>query len=166
MTLRRAARPTTTTEANMKTVLYFAYGSNLDEAQMRARCPSAERAGRATLRGHALTFGGFSHRWNGAVASVRRKRGAEVEGLLYALDGDALDALDRFEGHPFAYERVIRYVVDEDGRRRRVQVYLQPDEGFVPWQPANEYIALIARAYRRLGFDRQRLAAAIFGGAQ
>jgi gamma-glutamylcyclotransferase len=148
----------------MRMTLYFAYGSNLDEEQMRARCPTARRAARATLRGHALTFGGYSHRWNGAVASVRRARGAEVEGLLYELDSDALTALDRFEGYPFAYERVLRYVVDEHGRRRRAQIYLQPAAGFEAWSPAGEYLALIARAYRRLGFDRRSLAIAAFGG--
>lgn len=148
----------------MTTVLVFAYGSNLDEAQMRTRCPTARREARATLRGHTLTFGGFSHRWNGAVASVRRVRGAEVAGLLYELDADALRLLDRFEGHPFAYERVIRYVVDEHGRRRRAQVYQQPEDGFEPWSPGPAYLAVIARAYRRLGFDRRPLADAAFGG--
>jgi gamma-glutamylcyclotransferase (GGCT)/AIG2-like uncharacterized protein YtfP len=150
----------------MRQVLYFAYGSNLDEAQMRARCPTARRMARATLRGHALTFGGFSHRWQGAVASVRRKRGAEVSGLLYLLDEDALERLDRFEGHPFAYERVVRYAHDEHGLRRRVQVYRQPDDRFQPWTPPIGYLAVIARAYRRLGFDRTRLEAAAFGGAR
>jgi len=101
----------------MTAVLYFAYGSNLDEAQMRARCPTARREARATLRGHALAFGGFSHRWNGAVASVRRARGAEVAGLLYTLDAEALRLLDRIEGYPFAYERVVRYVVERWSRR-------------------------------------------------
>ena len=148
----------------MTTVLYFAYGSNLDHAQMRARCPTAKREARATLRGYALTFGGFSHRWNGAVASVRRARGSEVAGLLYAIEHDALRLLDRFEGYPFSYERVIRYVVDEDGRRRRAQVYLQPEDGFEPWSPSPEYLAVIARAYRRLGFSRRSLAEAAFGG--
>jgi gamma-glutamylcyclotransferase len=148
----------------MTTVLYFAYGSNLDEAQMRARCPTARREARATLRGHALTFGGFSHRWNGAVASVRRARGAEVAGLLYTLDAEALRLLDRIEGYPFAYERVVRYVVDEHGRKRRSQVYLQPEEGFESWSPRGEYLAVIARAYRRLGFDRRGLVAAAFDG--
>jgi gamma-glutamylcyclotransferase len=147
----------------MTTVLYFAYGSNLDEAQMRARCPGARREGRATLRGHRLTFGGFSHRWNGPVASVRRASGAEVAGLLYAVDDSALRALDRFEGCPFAYERVLRYVVDERGRRRRAQVYLQPEDGFEHWPPRVEYLAVIARAYRALGFDRRALVDAAFG---
>lgn len=141
-------------------VLYFAYGSNLDEAQMRERCPSAERGPRAVLRGYALTFGGFSHRWGGAVASVIRAQGAEVHGLLYAIDAEDIAALDRCEGHPFAYERVERIVVDEESRRRRVHLYLQPEEGFEPWEPAPDYYAVLRRAYARLGFDRRRLAAA------
>jgi gamma-glutamylcyclotransferase len=148
----------------MTTVLYFAYGSNLDEAQMRARCPTARLEARATLPGHTLTFGGFSHRWNGAVASVRRARGAEVAGVLYALDAEALGLLDRYEGYPFAYERVLRIVVDEHGRRRRAQVYQQPEDGFEAWPPNPEYLALIAGAYRRLGFDRGPLADAALGG--
>jgi gamma-glutamylcyclotransferase (GGCT)/AIG2-like uncharacterized protein YtfP len=146
--------------------LVFVYGSNLDEAQMRERCPTARREARARLGGHALTFGGFSRRWGGAVASVRRARGAAVEGLLYQLDEEAVCRLDRFEGVPFAYERVLRYPVDEHGRRRRAHVYRQPDDGFEPWSPAPDYLALIARAYRRLGFDRTSLAAAAFAEAR
>ena len=148
----------------MATVV-FAFGSNLYEPQMCARCPTARRDARATLSGHVLAFGGFSARWGGAVATVRRARGARVEGLLYELDAEALARLDGFEGCPFAYERVVRYVADEHGRRRRAQVYVQPEDGFEPWAPANEYLAVIAIAYRRLGFDRRALARAAFGGA-
>lgn len=150
----------------MGDMLYFAYGSNLDEGQMRARCPSAVVVGAAVLPNHELAFGGFSHRWGGAVASVVRARGARVEGLLYALDDGEVAHLDRFEGHPFAYERVARFVVVDGGRRRRVQTYLQPEDTFERWSPPLEYLAVIAGAYRRLGFDRARLAlAAGLGGA-
>ena len=58
------------------------------------------------------------------------------------------------------YERVERIVHDEEGRRRRVHLYLQPEEGFEPWEPAPDYYAVLRRAYARLGFDRRRLAAA------
>lgn len=141
-------------------MLYFAYGSNLDEAQMLNRCPSAVRGPRAVLRGYALTFGGFSHRWGGAVASIVRAREEEVRGLLYAIDADDVARLDRFEGHPWAYERVQRIVLDEAGRRRRVHLYLQPEDGFAPWTPAPGYVAVLRRAYARLGFDRRLLGAA------
>ncbi len=115
---------------------------------------------RAVLPNYALAFGGFSHRWDGAVASVVRARGARVEGLLYRLDDADLRALDRFEGHPFAYERVIRLVRDESGRRRRVMTYLQPDDGFEAWAPPLGYFNVLWHAYARLGFDFEPLARA------
>ena len=126
-------------DEKMNPVLYFAYGSNLDDAQMRERCANARVVGRATLPNYALVFGGFSHRWGGAVASVVRAKGACVEGLLYELGNVDLRELDRFEGHPFAYERVIRWVRDESGRRRRVMTYLQPEDGFEAWAPPLGY---------------------------
>jgi gamma-glutamylcyclotransferase len=147
-------------------MLYFAYGSNLDEAQMRARCPGAVRAGRAVLANHALTFGGWSVRWGGAVASVKRAPGDEVEGLLYQLDGDNLGRLDRFEGCPRSYARVARLVTDDQGSRRRVNVYLQPDDDFCAGPPARDYLAVLRRAYRRLGFDLQALARAALDAAR
>jgi len=147
-------------DEKMTRVLYFAYGSNLDDAQMRERCANARVLGRATLPNYALVFGGFSHRWGGAVASVVRAKGARVEGLLYALDGVDLRALDRFEGHPFAYERVIKLVLDESGRRRRVMTYLQPEDTFEAWAPQQSYFTVLWRAYGRLGFDFEPLARA------
>jgi len=131
---------------------------------MLERCPSAQRVARATLPGHALTFGGFSHRWGGAVASVMRKRGHDVPGLLYAIPTPEVAQLDRFEGSPFAYQRVTRLVVDERARRRRVQVYMQPEEDFVRWSPAPQYFDVIQRAYLKHGFDRLALVLAIAGG--
>lgn len=147
-------------DEKMNPVLYFAYGSNLDDAQMRARCANAHVVGRGTLPNYALVFGGFSHRWGGAVASVARAKGACVEGLLYELGDVDLRALDRFEGHPFAYERVIKLVLDESGRRRRVMTYLQPEDGFEAWSPPQGYFDVLWHAYARLGFDFEPLARA------
>ena len=141
-------------------MLYFAYGSNLDRSQMRKRCPSAVPHGRAVLPSHALVFGGHSHRWGGAVASVVRAKGRDVQGILYALSENDLLMLDRIEGHPFAYERVQRIVGDETGRRRRVFVYIQPEDRIERWVPSRDYYAVLRRAYVRLGFDRRQLAVA------
>ena len=62
----------------MGQVLYFAYGSNLDGDQMRLRCPSARVEARAVLPEHAVTFSGFSHRWNSSVATVVLLPGGRV----------------------------------------------------------------------------------------
>jgi hypothetical protein len=150
------------TREKEKRVLVFAYGSNLNGTQMRARCPSARREGRATLHGHALTFGGNSRRWGGGVANVQRWRGGAVSGVLYELSVDDLRMLDRFEGCPFSYRRSLRIVVDEAGRRLRAHVYVQMAGAFAP--PGVEYLGVLLRAYKRFGFDRRPLAAAVCGG--
>jgi gamma-glutamylcyclotransferase (GGCT)/AIG2-like uncharacterized protein YtfP len=146
----------------MKTVLYFAYGSNLDEVQMKERCPGARPAGIATLPNHALTFGGFSHRWSGAVASVRRAVGAHVDGLLYRVPVAELATLDHAEGHPFSYVRTTRMVRAKAGRKRAV-IYLQPEDTFEAWPPPREYLLVLAREYARRGFALEHLVAAVGG---
>ena len=141
-------------------MLYFAYGSNLDEAQMQVRCPSARIEGRAWLFGYALTFGGYSRCWGGAIASLAPARGARVPGLLYRLDKADLLALDRFEGHPYVYERRSAVVLDERGRQRRAQVYVQTEDAFAPCPPRGRYLDVLWGAYVRLGFDPTPLASA------
>jgi gamma-glutamylcyclotransferase len=145
----------------MRQVIVFAYGSNLDARQMRSRCASARVDARAVLPNHALAFGGFSPRCGGAVASVVSQPGARVEGLLYRITAPDLSELDRHEGHPFAYERSVKVVKDERGRRRRAQIYVQPEDTFERWLPQRAHFRVLRNAYGRLGFDVERLAAAV-----
>lgn len=143
-------------------VMYFAYGSNLDLAQMRERCPSARKEARAVLQGYAIAFGGWSARWGGAVASIVPVLGSRVEGLLYRIEREDLRQLDRFEGCPLAYVRLTKLVTDESERKQRAHVYLQSAEWFeVSKLPSLRYFKQIANAYKRLGFDVEPLAAAV-----
>jgi len=150
-------------ENDVKTMLYFAYGSNLDGRQMSWRCPSAEVVGAAWLPDHRLAFAGHSRLWGGAVATVAPAPGAAVEGLVYRISGADLAALDRCEGHPAFYRRVRRAVLDERGRRLRPSLYLLADRPEA--LPAFPYLATLWRAYDRLGFDPTALAGAIGGAA-
>lgn len=144
------------------TVLYFAYGSNLDGAQMRSRCPSARKAGNAVLLGYAIAFGGWSSRWNGAVASVKPVLGSHVEGLLYRIEASDLLRLDLFEGCPTAYCRLRKNVLDDSDKRRRAHVYMQTPEYFGDQAlPSKRYFDVILREYKRNGFKVGALAAAI-----
>jgi len=140
----------------------FAYGSNLDEAQMRQRCPDSVVLGRAALPNHALVFGGYSARWDSPVASLGRLEGAEVAGLLYRVTDADLARLDACEGVPFAYGRVTKVVVDEHGRKRRAQVYLLAGEVAIG-EPGKRYYGVIRSAYARLGFDDRMLQRAAAG---
>lgn len=143
-----------------RTALYFAYGSNLDLGQMRARCRSATPLGPATLPGVRLVFAGHSPTRGGGVATVERDADAQVQGLLYTLTEADLAALDRCEGVPFTYDRVLKTVVDEHGRRRRAQVYRLAPDLAEEALPGPRYFGIISRAYERLGFDRAPLSKA------
>lgn len=149
---------------DVKTMMVvFAYGSNLDEAQMQARCPSARVLGRAQLVGHALVFGGHSGRQGGAVASVVRNAGQAVDGLLYTLSEIDLRTLDRFEGTPWVYERVTRVVTTAHGVQQRAFVYVLSTRRPAPLRPAPSYLAVILLAYARHRFDPEPLVRAAVG---
>ena len=104
----------------MRRVHYFAYGANLDNDQMRERCPSARVRFRACLAHHRLDFTHFSSRWLGGAADVLPHFGEAVWGVVYDLDPADLRILDRFEG---GYDRVEIAVEDDDGRSHRVLSY-------------------------------------------
>lgn len=78
-------------------MFYFAYGSNMDPAQMAARCPGALALGPAVLADHRLTFTWDSQRWAGGVGHVEPARGEEVWGVLWEIAPDHERALDRYE---------------------------------------------------------------------
>lgn len=139
----------------MSVYAYFAYGSNLDLGQMRARCAGARPCGVARLHDHELAFTGYSARWGSAVATVVPAPGASVRGLVYELNAEDLAALDDFEGHPHVYARVARPVTLRSGVSRVVEVYTRAVE--LRGRPEGAYLEVMARAYRELGFDAEVL---------
>lgn len=132
--------------------LYFAFGSNLDDVQMTARCPGATRLGRANLHGHGLLFRGPSARRKAGVATIDPLDGQQVPGILWDVAEDHLRALDAVEGHPAWYRRTWCHVEDEDHQGRWALIYRLP--GWVHIMgPTDAYYAQVRRAYERLSFD-------------
>jgi hypothetical protein len=80
-------------------MIYFAYGSNLDERQMALRCPGGKLTGVAQLAHYRLCFPRRSPIRNCAVASIEPYSGATVWGVTYELTGDDLKRLDAREGY-------------------------------------------------------------------
>ncbi len=148
--------------AARKRVRYFAYGSNADQEQMRARCPSARLLGTAVLRDHFLAFAGHSASRGGAVATVISCPGFAVHGALYSITRADLASLDRFEGVPWMYTRAEPWVrIDE--RRRRAVVYRLRDEQVAVGlrRPAPAYLGQIVLAYRHLGLPDDGISLAL-----
>ncbi len=135
----------------MPSPVYFAYGSNLDEGQMRGRCPGGRVAGVAMLPDHVLAFAGHSEACDGATATVIASAGARVPGLLYVLGEVDWRRLDRREGFPTVYAKRSVVVCDAQDARVGVTTYVhtRPAGG----QPGRGYLERIRKAYAGLGFD-------------
>jgi gamma-glutamylcyclotransferase (GGCT)/AIG2-like uncharacterized protein YtfP len=82
-----------------KPVLYFAYGSNMDWTQVRARCPSATFVGVARLADHRLAFTRKSVTRQYGVADVVPEEGRSVWGVVYLVPELEVGSLDKSEGY-------------------------------------------------------------------
>ena len=143
-------------------MLYFAFGSNLDVAQMRARCPQAQIVGTAVVRDWALCFTGYSAIRGGAVASLRRRPGSETPGLVYSLTTFDLYRLDGFEGCPRVYaRRMLNVKLTTSARGFSAIAYLNNDTN--DGMCGRAYLNQIQSAYDRFGFDNQPLQLATWG---
>ena len=76
-------------------MLYFAYGSNLDWAQMKQRCPLAKFVCRAKLPAHRLAFTLKSAKRDCGVADVLPDQAKDVWGVVYELPDNELKNLDK-----------------------------------------------------------------------
>jgi gamma-glutamylcyclotransferase (GGCT)/AIG2-like uncharacterized protein YtfP len=96
---------------------YFAYGSNMNPARMRARGIDFidQRAGR--LPGFKLCFNKrASGKQNIAYANIGYQRDGAVEGVLYGLQRpDDIAVMDPFEGSPVRYSREVYSVTTVEG---------------------------------------------------
>lgn len=89
---------------------YFAYGSNMDEEQMKERCPKSEVLGIGYLSGYKLGFTRFSEKRQSAVADILVSPDDNVWGLIYEVPEADMERLDHFEGAPDAYQRIYKKV--------------------------------------------------------
>lgn len=122
--------------------LYFAYGSNMDRAAMRARCPGSRMLGPARLARHRLVITPEGY------ASVMRDPRREVHGLLWDLDLADMPALDRYEGAAGRlYAKVIQGVITDRGMRRAL-LYVGRGEG---GRPRPGYLEAVAAAAASAG---------------
>ena len=93
--------------------LYFAYGSNMDLAAMRSRCPASRPLGVARLARHRLVV------VREGYASVVRDPRRTVLGVLWDLALADVPALDRYEAVASRlYVKTSQPVLTEAGPRR------------------------------------------------
>jgi hypothetical protein len=120
--------------------LYFAYGSNMNRAAMRRRCPGARAVGPATLAGYRFFVG--IDGWG----SVKPSAGDAVHGVLWRLTTRDLAALHAYELlHQGLYD--VRYLPVRSGARHvPAMIYLLRRRA--PGRPKPGYVELIAASAR------------------
>lgn len=122
---------------------YFAYGSNMLEERLQARCPSATCRGVGSLEDHTLVFPRRSEVLKCGVAGVQAATGERVFGVVYHLSAADLRRLDQFEGTSSgAYQREEVDILLPDGSTQRAFVYIATDTGR-RYRPSREYLGFL-----------------------
>lgn len=129
--------------------MYAAYGSNMDPAQMRERCPHSPQAGIGWLEGWRLTFGGERLGWEGALATVVEDKDSRVFVVLYEVSDTDERELDRWDGATLGfYSKVKVRVATLDGDALAWLYVLNDYEGGLP---SARYIGIVADAAETAG---------------
>lgn len=123
---------------------YFAYGSNLNQKQMKERCPDGKPLFTAVLPNYKLVFAGWSRQWRGGVASIKSLRGDRVRGAIYEVTESCLQRLDRYES---GYSRLNVTVFGEDDEPIEAITYVK-DGKLEDAAPSKEYLAVIQQGLK------------------
>ncbi len=126
---------------------YFAYGANLNRKQMLERCPDSKPKFMVTLPNYKLIFVGWSRKWRGGVATIKRFGGEKVLGGIYDVSEQCLRQLDRYEE---GYDRLKVTVFNEVDEPIEAITYIKSGQ-LEETQPSKEYLVLTQQGYRDWG---------------
>jgi hypothetical protein len=90
-------------------MIYFAYGSLLDQERLRELSPTASPLRAARIPHHALCFTGRSQAWGGGTATIGLVPNWDLWGGLYEIDEEARSAIERSgveDGYVWAFTSV------------------------------------------------------------
>lgn len=131
-----------------KGMLYFAYGSNLNEDAMKHRCPRARKVAPLSIKDAALVFRG--------VADVVHREGAICHGGLWRITSVCEKELDKYEGVSSGLYMKRYLVLRVNGKKEDCLLYqMKMSRGVMP--PGEHYLNTILQGYRDFGLDESTL---------
>jgi hypothetical protein len=129
--------------------IYAAYGSNMDPAQMAARCPHSPQRGSGWLEGWRLTFGGKDLTWEGALVTVVEDDDERVFVVLYDLAEPDETVLDSWDGATLGYYRKLKVrVATLEGD---ILAWLYVINAYEGGLPSARYLSIMADAAETAG---------------
>ena len=123
-------------------MLYFAYASNMNHAQMKERCPGGRFLRPVVLQGHRFVYDGYSVNRQGATANIIKSEVDRVRGALFEITEKDRLALDSYEGYPKDYDRKIVDVKDAEGNAYAAMTYFRPVRALGKPHPDYEKVIL------------------------
>ena len=140
------------------TKFYAAFGSNTNLEQMAYRCPTAKVYSAGWIRDYHLVFQGTP---GNAYANIEPQRNATVPALVWQIEPQHEQALDRYEGYPRFYTKTTVTVVLDDGTSLEAMAYVMTDLRTERNRPSSRYLHSIVQGYESAGFDTAILADAL-----
>ncbi len=142
-------------------ILYFAYGSDMNDDQIVSRCNEARFIGTAILSGHGISFFGHSDKWDGALESLVDRPGECVFGVVYEISATDMDYLDVFHAARLDGTGInFQYPVDvtgPDGQVYNAYTYRKSAQSD-PKLPSREYLGYVAATAAGRGFPEEYVA--------
>jgi gamma-glutamylcyclotransferase (GGCT)/AIG2-like uncharacterized protein YtfP len=153
---------------------YFAYGSSLNAADLRAWCasrslayPLGPKIGNAWLPDHEPVFDLHSDFRGGGVLNLRPKVGQATPGALFETDPEGIGALNDKEGVPAHYRRRTVTLLLDDASSVEAETYIaaggEEAPGHVP--PGDGYLRAVREGLEEHGLPTSHIDAAARGEA-
>ena len=124
-------------------MLYFAFGSNLNQKQMKRRCKDSKYIGCYSLKNYKLVFRNYF--LGGGVADIQKDKNSTVLGAIYKISKKDEKELDVYEDYPKTYIKKYFKILG-----KKVMFYYMPKKTMhVP--PSKRYLNLIIQGYKDCG---------------
>ena len=126
-------------------MLYFAFGSNLNQKQMKRRCKDSKYIGCYSLKNYKLVFRNYF--LGGGVADIQKDKNSTVLGAIYKISKRDEKELDVYEDYPKTYIKKYFKILG-----KKVMFYYMPKKTMhVP--PSKRYLNLIIQGYKDCGYN-------------
>ena len=125
-------------------MLYFAFGSNLNQKQMKRRCKDSKYIGCYSLKNYKLVFRNYF--LGGGVADIQKDKNSTVLGAIYKISKKDEKELDVYEDYPKTYIKKYFKILG-----KKVMFYYMPKKT-MHVAPSKRYLNLIIQGYKDCGY--------------
>jgi gamma-glutamylcyclotransferase (GGCT)/AIG2-like uncharacterized protein YtfP len=144
---------------------YFAYGSNLNAADLGKWCTENNKnpklikpCGVGYLPDYELVFNYYSKKRGGGALNLKPRPGQLVAGVIFEVSEGGKELLDKKEGTPGCYQRIYEIVLTEDGKEIPVFTYRVCDAVRADFEPpTEEYFEIVRQGLKDFGLSDSML---------